>query len=204
MLPVSLNVRKIENSAALDNLRYISCCSTNSVPSRDVVIVDDVARAIHQGPSGPSGPSTGHPLTQELKQIWADAPRSAHLDAQSATHTGSRPSIAAGAAGFPVSFSEVLAPAGWAGCEYIESMNRTENRPALRYCGMLFIKCPLLYVFDSFTNETEKKRGTSSSAFFLGLPYVALSFLNGVAHCDTSDASKNVERSANVPRSFFS
>jgi hypothetical protein len=101
--------------------------------------ISKLERAIHQGPSGPSGPSTGHPLTQWLKQIWADAPRSAQLDAQSATHTGSRPSIVAGAAGFPVSFTEVLAP----GCEYIERMNRTENRPVLRYCGMLFIKCPL-------------------------------------------------------------
>jgi len=172
MLPVSLNVCKIENSAAFDNLRYISCCSTNSVPSRDVVIVDDVARAIHQGPSGPSGPSTGHPLTQELKQIWADAPRSAHLDAQSATHTGSRPSIAAGAAGFPVSFTEVLAPAGWAGCEYIESMNRTENRPALRYCGMLFIKCPL-YTCLIRSPMRPKKSGGLAPPLFVSVSHMS-------------------------------
>jgi hypothetical protein len=107
--------------------------------------ISKVERAIHQGPSGPSGSSTGHP---------------------SETHTGSRPSIAAGAAGFPVSFTEVLAPAGWAGCEYIESMNRTENKPVLRYCGMLFIKCPLYTCLIRSPMRPKKKRGTSSSAFF--------------------------------------
>jgi hypothetical protein len=81
-----------------------------------------------------------------------------------------------------------------------------------------------LCVFDSLTDETEKKRGTGSSAFFglrvvsriqcevrgagesriapplfFGLTYGALSFLYGVAHCDMSDASNNVERSGKRP-----